>query len=299
MQVQLIKDGQHLLGEGLLWHAPTNRLFHVDIHGCSLHALDLGTGQWHEWRTDQRLGWVLPTGASDVLVAGFQEGFALVRAQTGAELVVSWLAKPFGAGSTLRLNDAKVDSAGAIWAGSLDNAAESKPHGALYRLDPDGRVAVMDTGYCVANGPAIAPAGGLMLHTDSVVRKIFAFDLDHAAGLISNKRLWREFSEQEGHPDGMTFDASGNVWVAHWGGACVSQFNPEGDLLQRVQLPVSQVTNVCFGGPSLDRLFVTSARVGLSEQALAHEPLAGAVFEVLGHGAIGVHSPAFAGACQV
>ncbi|HET9206680.1 MAG TPA: SMP-30/gluconolactonase/LRE family protein, partial [Burkholderiaceae bacterium] len=42
----------------------------------------------------------------------------------------------------------------------------------------------------------------------------------------------------------------------------------------------SQVTNVAFGGPDLRTLFISSARVGLSEAQLQAEPMAGGLFAV-------------------
>ncbi len=119
-----------------------------------------------------------------------------------------------------------------------------------------------------------------MLHTDSAARTIYAFDLDVAAGTLSNKRVWLRFSEADGHHDGKTFDAQGRVWVAHWGGACVSRFSADGELTHRVTLPTDHVTNVCFAGPGLDRLFVTTARQGLSTEQLARQPAAGHLFEI-------------------
>ncbi len=146
----------------------------------------------------------------------------------------------------------------------------------------------MDAGYTVANGPAISPDGTLMMHTDSARRTIYAFDLKVAAGTVANKRVWNVFADDEGYPDGMSFDADGCVWVAHWGAGCISRFALDGRLLQRVQLHVSQVTNVCFAGPGLSRLFVSSARVGFSAEQLASQPQAGGLFEVLNHGAVGL-----------
>ncbi len=190
------------------------------------------------------------------------------------------MAKPFPAGSPLRLNDAKTDARGRVWAGSLNNDDESQPDGRLFRLDERGRCDEVDGPYGVANGPAISPCQTLMLHTDSAARTIYAFDLDVAAGTLSNKRVWLRFSEADGYPDGMTFDAQGRVWVAHWGGACVSRFSADGELTHRVTLPTDQVTNVCFAGPGLDRLFVTTARQGLSTEQLARQPAAGHLFEI-------------------
>ena len=100
------------------------------------------------------------------------------------------------------------------------------------------------------------------------------FDLD-ASGTPTNKREFIRFPRKWGFPDGMTVDAEGLLWVAHWGGGCISRFTPEGQRQRWIELPASQITNVVFAGDNLDRLFVTSAADGKPD-----EPLAGSLFEV-------------------
>ena len=281
------------LGEGLHWEAAHQRLWMVDIHGCRIMRWELGSRDWSEWKTPQRVGWVLSTRQADLQLAGLQGGMAWVRCHPGQPEVevIGWLARPFEAGSPLRLNDAKTDAHGRIWAGSLNNEDESRPDGRLFRVDVDGRCSEVDGPYGVANGPAISPCQTWMLHTDSAARTIHAFDLDVRAGVLSRKRVWRRFTEAEGYPDGMTFDAQGRVWVAHWGGACVSRFDADGALTHRIDLPTDHVTNVCFGGAELDRLFVTTAWQGLSPERRQAQPLAGHVFEVDPAGSTGLPSP--------
>jgi xylono-1,5-lactonase len=110
------------------------------------------------------------------LLLGLQGGFAL--ADRADPTRFEWLHQPFLHNPALRLNDAKADATGAVWAGSLNNDDESRPDGCLFRLGPDGDLSVVDTGYTVANGPAINADSTLMLHTDSGRRTIYAFDLD-------------------------------------------------------------------------------------------------------------------------
>jgi len=79
----------------------------------------------------------------------------------------------------------------------------------------------------------------------------------------------------------MTTDAAGRLWLAHWGGACVSCHDPvSGAELGRIALPTSHITNCAFGGPELRTLFITSARFDLSAEQLAAQPQAGGVFAV-------------------
>jgi D-xylonolactonase len=288
MQANVLFESGFVLGEGLHWDVQRQCLWGVDIHGRTVWRWHEATGQVERWALDQRVGWVLPSGKADLLL-GLQAGVALAPANAPSQY--SMVVQPFAHNPGLRLNDAKADSTGAVWCGSLNNDDESQPLGALFRLGPDGNWQTMDSGYQVANGPALSEAHGVMLHTDSARQTIYRFDLDVDAGAIANKRVWRTFSAAEGYPDGMCFDADGALWVAHWGGACISRCALNGTLLARVPLPTSHVTNVCFGGAALDRLFVTTAKAGLSPEQLGKEPLAGHVFEVLGHGTQGLAAP--------
>jgi len=276
-----------VLGEGLHWDAVRSRLWFVDIHGQRIACWRPGDERWQEWATPQRVGWVIPLYGSEALLAGFQQGVARVR--LGEQLTFDWVCHAFAGAPHLRLNDAKADSSGAVWAGSMNNDDDSRADGRLFRIDAaTAAMAAVDTGYRVANGPAIHPNGRLLLHTDSALRIIYAFDLDVATGRLANRRVWKRFDGAEGYPDGMTFDADGCLWVAHWGAGCISRFTPGGALLRRVKLPASHISNVCFGGTALDRLFVTSARAGLSPAQHAAEPLAGAMFEVDAQGVKGL-----------
>jgi sugar lactone lactonase YvrE len=285
------------LGEGLHWDALAGCLWMVDIHGRQLiRALDEAGSPPQRWPLAQRVGWAIPCRDGSALLLGLQEGFARVALPLpapGTLLQTNWVHRPFGGHTALRLNDAKADASGAVWAGSLNNDDESRSDGCLFRLGTDGNFTVVDEGYTVANGPALRADGRLMLHTDSGRRTLYAFDLDVEAGTASGKRVWRRFADDEGYPDGMCFDAEGCVWVAHWGAGCVSRFSADGALLRRIALPARHVTNVCFGGRALDRLFVSTARAGLSEAALAAQPLAGALFEILSPGTTGLPSLPF------
>lgn len=269
------------LGEGLHWDGRRGRLWAVDIHGRRILAWDLDQPGWQEWSTPQRVGWVIAEPNTSTLLAGYQQGFARVRLLEDGQTSHEWLARPFGDRGDLRLNDAKQDSTGAIWAGSLNNDDEQREDGQLFRFGPEGTLSVQDGGYRVCNGPAISLDERWMLHTDSARRTIYAFDLDVTRGAVSNRRVWKQFSDAQGFPDGMAFDPHGRVWVAHWGAGCVSCFHPDGALLRCIEIPAPLVTNVCFAGARHERLFVSTAHVGMGPQEVARWPGAGQLHEVL------------------
>jgi D-xylonolactonase len=272
------------LGEGALWHAESGRFFFVDIMGRAVHAWSPSTDQRYSWPMPERVGWIIPCADGSGFVAGFQSGF--VRLTLEPALQIERLGSPHADQPLVRMNDAKADAGGRIWAGSMHLETPDQPYGQLACLHPDGRIEVVERGIHIANGPAISLDGSVMLHTDSFLNTIYRYQLD-AQGVLSGKTVWKTFTDADGTPDGMTFDSEGHVWVAFWGGACVRCFHIDGRLLQKIDLPTSQITNVAFGGPGMDLLLVTSARVDLTPEQLAQQPLAGSAF-VLRTGVRGV-----------
>lgn len=278
------RERRDLLGEGPLWCAGRGMLLWVDILAPALHQLDLAGGETRTFAFDEPIGWVAERAGRADFVVGLQSGFAELSLDP---FRIEPIGDPEPDRPGNRFNDAKVDRWGRIWAGTKDDSGAGNP-GALYRLDHDKRWARCDDGYGVTNGPAFSRDGRILFHTDSDRRTIYAFDLGDD-GSIANKREHIRFADDWGYPDGMTGDADGCLWVAHWDGGRISRFDPEGQLERSIALPASRITSCCFGGPDLDRLFVTSA--ALDRPA---EPLAGALFELV-PGVRGVAPSAFGG----
>jgi sugar lactone lactonase YvrE len=259
-----------LLGEGPHWSVRRSALFWVDILAPALRCLHPASGVISSWSMPEKIGWALERAGSDQFVLGLQSGFATFDIESRALVSVG---SPEPDRPHNRLNDAKVDALGRIWAGSMDDHQQSAL-GALYRLDPGFQWTRHDDGYQVANGPTFSVDGSILYHTDSTRRTVFAFDMA-ADGRLTGKRLFVQFEDSWGYPDGMCTDVEGRLWIAHWGGGRVSCFSADGQLERSIALPASQITSCAFGGEAFDRLFVTSAAHGAE-----HEPLAGALFEV-------------------
>ena len=118
---------------------------------------------------------------------------------------------------------------------------------------------------------------------------------DPATGAIANRRAVIAFHHDKGHPDGMTIDEEGMLWVCFFGGGRIARCNPAtGKELDQIRFPVSNVTNCVFGGPDLDTLYASTARLTLTEQELTEQPLAGSLFSV-NPGVRGMPAPLFAG----
>ncbi|MFC3533280.1 SMP-30/gluconolactonase/LRE family protein [Vogesella facilis] len=290
-EARLLHDARAVLGEGLYWSAVEARLYFVDIRQHTVYALQADGSLYRQWQLPDLAGWVIPRSRGG-WVAGMRDGFALL--QLGDEATLQPIANPHPRQPGMRLNDAKAWRDGSIFAGSMSDSDPAGAHGRLYRLRPDLSWQVVDSGYHICNGPCFSPDGQLMYHTDSFLRTIYRYPLaeDGTPGL---REVWKVFSPQEGYPDGMTVDAEGCLWVAHWEGGCVSRFAPDGSLLRRIRLPVALVTNVAFFGERLERLAVSTARDGLSAATLAAQPQAGSVFEIDPQGVRGLAPYAFAG----
>jgi xylono-1,5-lactonase len=278
------------LGEGLVWDAAKQSMFFVDIKGMAVHAFTPTKQAQRSWPMPEMIGWLVPRAGGD-WVAGFKSGVAALK--LGQPSKIDWLHKLHKANSPMRLNDAKADAQGRLWFGTMNGEDESQPVGVFYRVDTNGELTTVDRGYSVTNGPTFSADGRTLFHTDSPLRTIHAFDVS-ADGELSNKRTWVKFADDEGYPDGMTTDDDGHVWVAHWGGARVTQRDVAGRVLQTIAVPAPHVTNVAFGGPDLTDLYITSARAGLNPQQMAAWPLSGGLFCVRDAGR-GVLPGVFAG----
>jgi sugar lactone lactonase YvrE len=174
-----------------------------------------------------------------------------------------------------RLNDGAVDQRGRLWFGSMDDD-EQKPSGMLYRFDR-GCLTAMDSDYVITNGPAFSPDGRILYHTDTLARRIYAFDL-REDGSLADKRVFVEIEEGAGYPDGPVVDQEGCLWTGLFGGWGARRYTPRGRLLQTIGFPVANVTKLAFGGVDLTTVYATTARKGLDAAALGSQPLAGGLF---------------------
>jgi sugar lactone lactonase YvrE len=278
------RENRDILGEGPLWAPSRDCLFWVDIMAPALRRYNLESGAVDSWDMPERIGWAIEREGRDDLIVGLKSGFATLSLDTGN---IRPIGDPEPDRPHNRLNDAKVDGHGRIWAGSKDDRDETAA-GALYRLDPDLTWSRHDDGYQVTNGPTFDPDGRILYHTDSGARTVYAFDLAED-GVLSNKRVFLRFEEEWGYPDGMTTDREGGLWIAHWGGGRISRFRPDGTLDRHIALPAINITSIAFAGDRLDRMFVTSA--ALDSPGGEHD---GALFEVF-TGAAGLPSRPFAG----
>ncbi|KPF82960.1 SMP-30/gluconolactonase/LRE family protein [Novosphingobium sp. AAP93] len=283
------RDTCDILGEGLLWSARENALFWTDILGRKLWRMSLADDAICHWDMPEAIGWIIERAAGGFVV-GLASGFYRLDLDP---FHLELIANPQPERPGNRLNDAKADAHGRIWAGSMpfleQPATNWPPTGALYRLDPDGTISRHDDGITIANGPALSPDGTVLYHTDSRIGQVWKYALN-AEGSLGPREPHLHFDGTTGSPDGMTCDRDGGLWIAFYGGGRIARFHPDGMLDREIALPTPQITNVCFAGADLTRMFATSAGDGRP-----NDTLAGALFEIEAPGAIGLEPHQYRG----
>lgn len=271
-EVELIYDAQAELGEGPVWH--DNALWWVDILGGELHRLDIDSRSHQVRKIGDMLGVAVPCVDSRWIVAERQQ-LAFYDWDSGDMQAIASVEEDR---KRNRFNDGKCDPKGRFWVGTM--SIDGQPGaGSLYSLAQGQGITQKVPHVTISNGLGWSPDGSRLFYVDTSTQRIDVFQFDMASGNISDRRPLVEIPASRGAPDGIAVDSDGHIWVALWGGGAVECYDGiSGRNLDRIELEVSLVTSCCFGGPSMDRMFITSARTGLSETELRAEPVAGGVF---------------------
>jgi sugar lactone lactonase YvrE len=289
MNIKPICNHKSMLGEGPVWDAANHTILWVDIMGCAIHELNMKSNALRSISTPSMIGsFALCTDGN--ILAAMQDGFSFINRITGA---VSPLSDPEAALNGNRFNDGKTDPAGRFWAGSMSLSGE-KGTGNLYMVDQQLNVKKQIENVSISNGLCWSLDQRFFYYIDTPTMEVVCYDYDNQTGEITNKTTVITIPAKEGYPDGMTIDSEGMLWIAHWEGWQVARWDPStGNKIDSIHLPVSLVTSICFGGENMDDMFITSARVGLTDEQLAEEPLAGSSFIISKTGFKGFTFPAF------
>ena len=258
-------------GETPTYDARTGLLHWVDMEVGDLLSMDVSSGPSTSSITRLHVGQIAACWRprrSGGAVIGIQDGFALIDTD-GSVHPITAFTDPL-----LRMNDGGCDPQGRYYCANMAYA-ETPGAGSMYRLDPDGSISVVLTGTTISNGMVWSVDGTQLYYIDTPTGRVDVFDFDAAAGTLHDRRPVVSIDAQVGHPDGMTIDAEGGLWVALWGGRAVHRYLPDGTLSDVIAVPASQTTACAFGGPDLAELYITTSRRDIDP---AVEPQAGCLF---------------------
>lgn len=269
--------GADVLGETPLWCERTQSLLWLDIDSGRLQRFHPVSGRHDVFGFEQRyVGSLALTHDPAIVLLGIDLGLYYFNLGSGELRLLCQVED-----STLdnRLNDGRCDGIGRFWVGTMDNQLH-RANGAFYRIDPHGAVHRQFGDVIVSNTIALSPAQDRLYFSDTRRFMTWVFDLDLAAGALSHRRIFFDHAVTRDRPDGACTDSQGYLWNAIFAAGRVVRFAPDGQVDRVIELPVTNPTCVCLGGPQLRTLYITTARKFLDREQLRRQPLAGAVLAV-------------------
>ena len=257
MRIERVGDFTLGWGESLVWDDRSERLYFVDCAAQTLHWLEEGSAELQTLRLPSMAAGIVPTG-DGALVACLDDGLHRVDPDAGTTRLVT----PYPEGLGQRANDACADLSGNLITGTL-NLQEAE--GSSWWYSSRGGWRLLDPDISNTNGPTVAVLDGSMtLIIGDTAAQYYAYPYDAAQGTVGPRTVIGDVSALDGLPDGATLDDDGGIWCALVGGAQLARFTTRG-LDRTVAVPAANPTDVTFGGPGLDRLYVVSVAAGGSD----------------------------------
>ena len=268
-------------GEGAVWHASHAAVYWNDINRFLIHRFTPADRCVRTWFFDEPVTALTLTDRPEVLAVVLGSSVILWEPETDVRHDPIFRLEGW---PKVRLNDARVDPRGALWIGSMRNNVNADgsggvaggQDGALFRLDPDGKVTIWRKEIGISNTLAWSPDRRRFYFGDTLANVVRVYDYDEATGAIANERPFLE-GFARGLPDGSTVDSEGYLWNCRFFGGCIVRVAPDGTIDRIVEMPVKNVTTCTFGGPDRKTLYVTTAKI----EAPAGDRLAGGLYAVV------------------
>jgi gluconolactonase len=160
-------------------------------------------------------------------------------------------------------NDLTLDPKGGFYFTDPGGSSAANPIGTVHYVDPQGKTHTIAEGIAFPNGLVLRTDGKTLLVGESQHNRILSFEVP-SPGKLGAKTIFAMLPEKRGEqignePDGMCLDEAGNLFVAHYGMRTVQVVSPEGTVVRSYPAGNLTTSNVAFGGPRMDQLFVTGA----------------------------------------
>ena len=275
MKSELLYKSNDDIGEAATWLSDSNTLLWVDIPNGVVHFYNVSKKEFSEIRLPEIVSSVIPikNNSNEVLLTMQNK---LVRFDLKKKTFIKVI--DFKNSPEIRANDSKASPEGRLWIGMLHQKDHNNT-GSLWRVDSNLSLNKILIKQQIPNGIVWNKIGDKMYYADSGRGCIEEYTYDPISGNISNLRIAIQIPAALGVPDGMTIDSKGNLWVAHWGGFGVYIWDPiTGNLLNKIKIPVPNIASCTFGGEKNEKLYITTARSGLTSDELSKYPLSGSLF---------------------
>jgi D-xylono/L-arabinono-1,4-lactonase len=258
--------GPYLLGENPVWNDATQCLLFADIAMGKVLEYCPSTGQ-----TNVKLNGIAAFGLTvnhdGALIVGGPGGLLYVASETDVRPIVT---HDPASGESIWVNE-QVAVNGGIYFGDVKFDGTTFGGGNLYWVDSNGQAKRVLTNRHLPNGLGVSPNGRKLYFAVSVDRKIYSFDIDRQTGDLSNEHVFATLPASVGIYDGLTVNAAGEVIVAVWYGGQVLRYSADGELLETMELPVLQPSNVTLGGPGHRDLYITTAAAPFVNAMAPHD----------------------------
>ena len=254
------------LGGAINWFEPGKRSGQIDNNSVPVERLELND---------------LP-GA----VACYPGGKAIVASRRGISVTDykhnrrSVLSHPEPEEALRRFSTARIGPDGRLWVGTLRPAPMDRlGQGRIYALSADGRIEALLNLERGVKGLCWSPDGTKLYLTEAGSKAILCFEMDERSGRPTNPRRFA-LHAGDGTPNGIAMDREGCLWAAIYGGWQVVRFDPQGHVIQTIELPVPLPTGLCFFGPKNQDLFITTCRLHVPPEILVQAPQSGAPLRI-------------------
>ena len=272
-------------GESPRWDDRRNRLYLVDCATQQLHWLEGGEPPLHSMQMPS-----MPAGLTLTddhrLVACLDDGLYVIDPDAGTTEVLA----AYPEGMLGRANDAQADGSGNLVTGTLNIGPGS---GAAWWYSATLGWRLLDDDIANTNGPLVIDIDGqsTLVLSDTPAAAVYAYPYDAAAGTVGDRRVFGDHQPLGGVPDGAVADADNGVWSCVLVAGKIARFTANG-LDRTIDMPMPNPSDVTFGGPDLDRMFVVSIALDIGEAAVPTAE-AGWVMAVDGLGVGGRLEPRF------
>lgn len=244
-------SGSELL-EGPVFDKENTLLYFVSILDGLVYCYQPKTKEMVSVRLDSPVGCVFLLGKKRVLAASkngfFEIDFTTLKKEFIFQIDID---------NAARYNDGIKDEKGRFIVGTMGFPIATENIGKVFSYH-EGNYKTIIQNTTISNGLAFSLDNTFLYFIDTPTKKVarYFYDIDKGEAVFDSYII--EF-KGNGSPDGMSIDKGGMLWIAEWGGGCVSQWNPlNGVLLQKIKLPCVNVTSCCFDAYA--NLYVTTAK---------------------------------------